>query len=202
MYAHTIFIEGRWSAVGANLIEKFARLRYRRFVRELKWNLPLARDGIELDQFDNDSAHYAIGVTSRGDVLAGIRLHSTAVPTLINTVYSGLISDGPPRSHCIWEGTRMVVDEFLVQRSGERTALRRLLGDVVEYGLGRGVQKFVSVSDPFLERVLRSVGAMPRRLGPVVEVQIQPRVVALALEMHCSLGSLARLRDVALPMAA
>lgn len=60
--------------------------------------------------------------------------------------------------------------------------------------IGRGCDRFVSVSDRLLERILRRSGGAPRRLGPVVEVE--PGIEALALEMDCDLDALERLAAI------
>ena len=173
------------------LLDQLAQLRYRIFVEQLRWTLPMAAHGRETDQYDDHRANYVIVRGMRGDIRAAIRLHDTTGQTLLNTSFPHLIDGAPPRSADVWEGTRMLINPDLGPDGA--TALQELLCASVRYGLSQGVTRFVSVSDPFLERVLRRSGAMPRRLGPVTEVEAG--IHALALEMACNPAVLDRLEE-------
>jgi acyl-homoserine lactone synthase len=164
------------------LLDELAVLRHNIFVETLGWTLPMAANGRELDQYDNDEAMYAIVTSQSGAIRAAVRLHQTTRPTLLTEVFPNLIGGEFSGAPEVWEGTRMLVAPSL-GRDG-RNALRELCMAVGIVGFSQGISRYVSVSDPFMERVLRQVGAAPRRLGPVLEVE--PGIYALALEMDCS----------------
>lgn len=190
-YSTVLIIPPRDHARHWHLLDQLAQLRYRIFVEQLGWTLPLAAHGRETDQYDDHRASYVIVRGVRGDIRAAIRLHDTAGQTLLNTSFPNLINGPVPRSTDVWEGTRMLINPDLGPDGA--TALQELLCASVRYGLANGVSRFVSVSDPLLERVLRRSGASPHRLGSVLEVE--PGIHALALEMQCSTAVLARLEQ-------
>ncbi len=170
-------------------LEYLYRLRYRVFVECLKWTLPMARDGRETDQWDDDRATYVVVSDDRFPVRSAIRLHDTTEPTLLTGVFSHLVDGRLPRGRHIWEGTRMILNPEAGADGGR--SLTELLYACVSYGLDNGCRRFVSVSDRLLERVLRRSGGAPRRLGPVLEVE--KGIEALALEMECDPVALERL---------
>ncbi|WP_448208542.1 acyl-homoserine-lactone synthase [Azospirillum sp. sgz302134] len=177
----------------AGVLEQFAQLRYQVFAEQLGWHLPMAANGYERDEWDDERATYVVvrGSGPRGDIIrAAIRLHSTDGHTLLTRVFPQLVQGSLPQGPDIWEGTRMLVNPVVAGDRG--AALQELLCATVDYGLRCGVRAFVSVSDSRLERVLLRCGAQPRRLGPSVEVQ--PGIEAVALHMECSIGVLSRLR--------
>lgn len=176
-------------ACHTELLESLFRLRYRVFVECLHWTLPMARDGREVDEWDDDRATYVVVSDEQFAIRAAIRLHDTSHPTLLTGVFAHLVDGHLPSSPNIWEGTRMVVNPDAGADGGR--ALSELLHSCVEYGIRHGCDRFVSVSDRLLERILRRSGGAPRRLGSPVEVE--PGIEALALEMDCDAQALARL---------
>lgn len=171
------------------LLDNLFVLRHRIFVECLKWTLPMARNGREIDQFDDDRATYVVVSDARFAVRTSIRLHDTSEPTLLTGVFAHLVDGRLPSSSRIWEGTRMLVNPDAGPDGGR--SLTELLYSCVEYGISQGCERFVSVSDRLLERILRRSGGAPHRLGSVVEVE--PGIEALALEMECNNEALTRL---------
>lgn len=171
------------------LLDEFFALRYRVFVELHRWALPMARPGRECDQWDDERATYVLVIDGGGTIIAGLRLHNTNEPTLLTSMFAHLVDGSLPRSSKIWEGTRMLTHPQL-PADESRHVTATLLAAALGYGLMEGVHTFVSVSDPFLERVLRRTGLEPRRLGPCVEVQ--PGIRAVALEMPCTPAAFGR----------
>jgi len=48
-------------------LEQMFRLRYKIFVEQLGWDLPHAKDGLEIDEFDTEDTIYLIA----GDLISG-----------------------------------------------------------------------------------------------------------------------------------
>lgn len=169
---------------GPPLLEQAFRLRYEVFVRQLKWTLPRAADGVERDEFDDDNAHYVLVTHGIDDViLAGLRFHPTSSPTLLTSVFPFLMDTPVPSTPAIWEGTRLFTNPALAAEES-RLAMAALLHEAFAYARRHGVDHIVSVSDVFLERVLRRTGLTVERLGQVR--QIDNGIRALALRMPCT----------------
>lgn len=190
MFSKTVIVTANNKASHEDLLEDLARLRHRIFVQQLGWTLPLATNEREQDQFDDERAIYVVIVGMSGTIRAAVRLHDTVGPTLLNTVYPHLVEGLVPRSPAVWEGTRMLVHPDLSPAQGT-TAFLELLAACVSFGMSCGIECWVSVSDPVLERALRRAGAATKRLGPIVEVE--PGVSALALRMECDCETLRRI---------
>lgn len=190
MFSRTVIVSASNASQHAKLLDDLAKVRYRLFVETLQWALPLASHGREVDQFDDERATYIVNLDLQGNIRAAVRLHDTTGPTLLTTVYKHLVVGEVPQSSHIWEGTRMLVHPDL-PAADSAIAFGELLSACVSYGLSRGIECWVSVSDPILERALRRAGAATRRLGPVIEVEAG--VNALALRLDCDIATLQRI---------
>ena len=190
MFSRTVIVSASNASHHAKLLDDLAKVRYRLFVETLQWTLPLAKHGRDLDQFDDERATYVVVVDLQGNIRAAVRLHDTTGPTLLTTVYKHLVAGEVPQSSWIWEGTRMLVHPDLPP-ADSAIAFGELLSACVSYGLSKGIECWVSVSDPTLERALRRAGAATRRLGPVIEVEAG--VKALALTLDCDVATLQRI---------
>jgi acyl homoserine lactone synthase len=80
--------------------------RYSVFVERLKWTLPGAGAGLEMDQFDRDSTCH-VCVRDGGATVGYARLLSTTEPYLLSEVFPELMDGAPiPRSSDVWELSR------------------------------------------------------------------------------------------------
>jgi N-acyl-L-homoserine lactone synthetase len=156
-------------------------LRHEVFVKRLGWPLNAA-NGREIDQFDHDDAHYLVLPNSAGEVIASCRMTMTTRPNLLTDVFPHLIERPPvPRSPDIWEVSRVAVDH-----RRERLALLppgvnpagALFCSMFEFAMLVGARLLVSVSDPYIERILRIAGWALQPLGPVTALATGGSAVA------------------------
>jgi N-acyl-L-homoserine lactone synthetase len=147
------------------------RLRYEVFIERLGWPLPHA-NGRETDQFDHDGAHYLVLRNLADDVVASCRMTPTSQPNLLRDIYPNLVEDGPvPNDDAVWEVSRVAVDhrrERLALVAEGVNPAGALFCAMFEYAMLVGAHTLVSVSDPFIERILKMSGWRLRPLGPVV----------------------------------
>ncbi|WP_168190251.1 acyl-homoserine-lactone synthase [Luteithermobacter gelatinilyticus] len=90
-------------------ISQMHRQRYRVFVEQKGWSLPLARPGYEKDQFDTEDALYLMALDEQGDVLGSMRLLPTEKPHLMSEIFPHLIEGEVPRGPKIWECSRAYI---------------------------------------------------------------------------------------------
>lgn len=70
----------------------------------------------------------------------------------------------PPRDLRIWESTRFCADQ---ERAPRNIAALLMLG-MLEFGVDRGLEAYVSVSDIRMEPIMRRAGWNPKRLGGTI----------------------------------
>src|SRR4051812_25521374 len=80
--------------------------RYSVFVERLKWTLPDAGAGLEVDQFDRDST-YHVSLRDASATVGYARLLPTTEPYLLSEVFPELMNGIEiPRSPDVWELSR------------------------------------------------------------------------------------------------
>lgn len=128
--------------------------RKRIFVDALRWDIP--HDGTqEVDQYDNDRAHYLILRDSNSQQhLGSVRLLPTTAPHMLDDVFPFLCEGEVPRGPKVWEITRLLVSPDLGRR--ERMPARNMLARaMIEFGLMMGIEKFTAVCEiGFLTQLL------------------------------------------------
>ena len=151
-------------------LESMFRLRYEVFVQRLGWILE-CRDGMEMDQFDNELAVYLVLRNNENEVLASARLLPMSGPTLLGDVFPFLIEGIEiPSTPDIWEVTRVAVDHRKTRIDSVRrcgSVAGTLFCAIFEFALAMGLTHLVSVSDTRMERILVRKGWRIERLGSV-----------------------------------
>lgn len=153
---------------------QFLSLRKRFFVDALGWDVP-HDDEVEMDQYDNPCAHYAL-VLQGPRVVGGARVMPTTSTWgrhsyMLRDALHGRIGI-PARvvseeisTDSVWECTRLVVSDDLGAQ-GERSAcLSLLLSAAVDVVRAHGGEELISLSPVPLVRTLRQLGFPARRVG-------------------------------------
>lgn len=116
------------------------------FIDLLKWDLPALDGRFEIDQFDDQHAEYLILTGGAGEHLASARLLPTTRPHILDSLFSDLCADSPPRGPAIREITRFCIDRRL--KAVERRQLRnQLVTALAEHALGSGVTTYTGVAE-------------------------------------------------------
>lgn len=121
-------------------IEQMFRLRYKIFVEEKGWDLPMAKDGLEIDQFDHEDAAYLIAFNDDRKILGSVRFTPTEKPNMLQDVFPHLVEGEVPVGPMIWETSRgfsTVKDK----REVLTPVLSTLMVGMVEVGLLVGANK-------------------------------------------------------------
>lgn len=153
----------------------FLRLRKSFFVDELGWDIP-HDDDVEMDQYDNPLAHYAL-VLRNGEVIGGARCMPTtaswgAHTYMLRDALRGSLSDIPPEvmpadieSPDVWECTRLVISNTVTGHADRAACLALIVGGLVDIACSQGARALVSLSPLPLMRGLRQLGYDAIRLG-------------------------------------
>lgn len=153
---------------------QFLELRKRFFVDDLGWDIP-HDERVEMDQYDNPSAHYSL-VTREGRVIGGARaMPTTAIwgqhSYMLRDAAKGMLADIPEdvmgtdvATPQIWEITRFVVDDSLCALERSR-CLTLILDGLVCIAKERGGVELMSLSPVPMVRALRQLGYSAKRVG-------------------------------------
>jgi acyl homoserine lactone synthase len=147
--------------------------RHAVFVERLGWDLPGAKNGLEIDQFDrSDTIH----VTARNDdgALCGCaRLLPTSSPYLLGEVFPELMTGAPPpKSSAIWELSRFS-SVVLGSKLCSSTPLwigQELMAATIKCAIGVGATRLIAVTSKEVERFLRRLGINWCRIGPSQQI--------------------------------
>lgn len=153
---------------------QYLRLRKRYFVDVLGWDIP-HDDDVELDQYDNPCAYYAL-VMRNSTVVGGARMMPTTsswgrFSYMLRDALRGEIKI-PARavseeivSEDVWECTRFVVSDDLVTQAERVECLSLILWGCTDLLRGHGGSEVVSLSPVPMVRTLRQLGYAARRVG-------------------------------------
>ncbi|WP_374709620.1 acyl-homoserine-lactone synthase [Massilia scottii] len=148
--------------------------RYAVFVERLKWTLPDAGAGLEVDQFDSDRT-YHVCLRDAGTTVGYARLLPTTEPYLLSEVFPQLM-DGAviPRSPAVWELSRLCSVDLRSpgehRRQADFWAGRAVLRAAVQCALEHDVKRFIAVSAVAMERILFRLGVNASRASPTMQL--------------------------------
>lgn len=159
---------------GAELTQ-FLRLRKRFFVDTLCWSIP-HDDDMEMDQYDNPTAHYSVALRD-GRVVGGARIMRYdaqwgANGCMMADAARGTLPDIPasavPASglyaHAS-ECTRLVLCDSLRAAPEREAALSIVVDGLVRLAQGLGTPELVTLTVPAFARSLRKMGYDASQIG-------------------------------------
>lgn len=149
------------------LLEQMFRLRARVFCDRLAWDVTVT-DGQERDGFDSLSPDYLLAVTRDRVVIGCVRLLPASGPTMLQTVFPFLLSDGVlnAREQSV-ESSRFCVDADIGREPPTflHNATLSLFCGIIEWSILHGYTDIVTVTDLRFERLLRHARWPMQRLG-------------------------------------
>jgi len=154
---------------------QFLQLRKTFFVDELGWNIP-HNDDVEMDQYDNPTAHYSLVL--RGDkVVGGARVMPTMScwgehTYMLRDAFNGRLKDIPATAmpseiatEDVWECTRLAISDDLTSAVDRRNCLALIVDGLVEVAAAHGAGQLLTLSTVSLVRTLRQLGYAADRIG-------------------------------------
>ncbi|WP_419905435.1 acyl-homoserine-lactone synthase [Kiloniella sp.] len=169
-------------------IKSMFELRYRVFCERLGW-VP-GDNQMERDAFDDQEPSYLIKQEADGTVSACVRLLPSTGANMLRDTFPELLAGAVcPAAPDIMESSRFAVDTALLRSRGDLELSKttyELFLSMIEFGLGRGLNQIITVTDLRMERLVKRANWPYERLG---EPQRQMdggkvvKAVALAVEV-------------------
>lgn len=178
-------IMGTAGELQPDLEQALAAYRYRVFVQELGWPLPV-ENGHERDDFDRPDTLYVIARLSEGDLCGCARLLPTDKPYLLAEVFPELMGGHElPRSPMVWELSRFSTSAPDHVRLDAEQIWRNTCGlmrEVVAVARRQGAVRLIAFSALGSERLLRRMGVNVHRAAPPQLIDGKP-VLAFWIEL-------------------
>jgi N-acyl-L-homoserine lactone synthetase len=141
-------ISGINATLGHELARNMFRDRKRVFADLLKWDVSIADNQFEIDQFDTSSATYIVATDESNCHRGSARLLPTTTDHILGTIFPNLCSGLVPRAPDCYEITRFCLSPSLTAR--ERVVARKqLVTALAEYGLKMGIATYTGVAEKF-----------------------------------------------------
>jgi N-acyl-L-homoserine lactone synthetase len=153
----------------------YLALRKRFFVDTLGWDIP-HNDKVEMDQYDNPTAHYSL-VLREGQVVGGARTMATTATWgqhtyMLRDAFAGKLVDIPAEvmpadvaNAQMWECTRLVISDDVDTQIDRSECLSLIVGGLIDVAARNGATRLMSLSPISLMRALRQLGFDAERIG-------------------------------------
>lgn len=166
-------------------LDSMHQLRHQVFHDKLGWEVN-SKNGREFDEFDELTAvTYVLAKAPDGRVDACWRLLPTTGPYMLKDTFPQLLHGLPaPQADDCWELSRFAV---ATDRADTATAAfgpisMALMTASADFALEHGIQRYVTVTTPPMERMLRQQGLHVHRIGPSMKIGVSA-AVALVIEI-------------------
>lgn len=173
------------------------RLRARVFSQRLNWDVKVF-DGMEIDSYDALDPQYLTVRTVNGQLCGCWRILSTQGPYMLKNSFTHLLRDQPaPGAPDIWELSRFALaSDSATRQFGFSNPTVTSIASVLSYAHRSGVTRYVTVTTPAIERMLRHLGVASRRFHRSDKMDA-PTPIALWIDIAESLSHLRRIPGLA-----
>jgi acyl homoserine lactone synthase len=159
------------------------------FRERLAWHVGLL-GGMEVDAYDALDPVYLMMLDRAGTVCACLRMLPTTAPYMLRNTFAGLLQDNaPPASEKIVELSRFAVAASVQRGYGFSVLTSRVILAAIDYGFRQGIEKYVTVTTPALERLLTRFGLQMRRLCGPAQIDVDD-ALALVIDIPSSYRTL------------
>ncbi len=148
--------------------KEIARYRYRVFVGQLGWELPVPVD-CDQDQFDNPHTRHLVAY-DHAEVVGYARLLPTSQPYLLQTLFPELLNGRQaPVDEGLWELSRYAATDLRHSNAAIAMSMpvgKALLLEAMRYVRARGAHTLIFCTTVAIERLSHRWGLDTQRLGP------------------------------------
>lgn len=166
-------------------LEAMFRLRYEVFHEKLGWAVNVI-DGMERDHFDDlKETTYIMGMGDTQNVDACWRLLPTTGPYMLKDTFPELLhGQAAPEANDVWELSRFAVatSRTATDNAAFGPISMALMKESARFAMERGISRYVTVTTPPMERMLRQQGLHVHRMGPSLRIGVAV-AVALVIEV-------------------
>lgn len=170
----------------AHKADSMFRLRYEVFHEKLGWEVSVTSDGHERDGFDTlPGVAYILATDEHGSVDGCWRLLPTTGPYMLRDTFPELLHGRPaPMSPDCYELSRFAVATDRVETANASVGpiSMALMKESAIFALANRIQRYVTVTTPVMERMLRQKGLHVHRIGPSLRIGVAT-AVALMIEV-------------------
>lgn len=164
---HLIIDRAGQGQLNASLLDSMFRLRHEVFHDRLGWPVH-SEFGREHDWYDLIGPHYLVASDSSGTSAVGCwRMLPTTGPYMLRDVFPTLLDEvSAPADPRVWEISRFAVaPEHASGSYGFSHLPAEMLRAMLRFGIARGLNAIVGVTNVAVERMLRQLGFTVHRLG-------------------------------------
>lgn len=192
---HVVTAENR--ALYEREIEEFYRLRREVFVEELGWTIPV-RDGMEIDQYDDERAVYGFTFDYEQKLTMACRYRPTDDRSLLTDVFRHAVAPehGDPTGPGVWEITRGICLETGGARHNQRRRACQMITPL-ELTRAAGGSRCIAFAEVRLLPLFIQMGWRVKLLGDPIDFG---QGTGIAFEIDASDFAIAKIRrDFDLP---
>jgi len=139
--------------------------RHQVFVEKLRWNLPLAKDGLEIDQYDTEDAIYILSLDKNLNVVGSMRLLPTIQDHLMSDLFSHLLNIPEPIGDSIWESSRTCLKPSVEIPVEKNTVINDIFIGMAEAAVMLGIETVTFVANMQIYSTLLAFGGKVEPLG-------------------------------------
>ena len=152
------------------------QLRAKVFKFRLGWDVPII-SGMEIDGYDALDPYYTM-IREPGKGLRGCwRTLPTEGPYMLKDTFPQLLYGHPrPEARNIWELSRFAIESESQKGFGFSDISVEALKEIVTFGVMMGIERYVTVTTPSIERMMRRAGLAITRYGPPMRIGIENAV--------------------------
>lgn len=173
--SHLIKIASRKEFASKDLWEMH-RLRAKVFKGRMGWEVPIM-SGMEIDGYDALDPYYLM-IRDPGKVLRGcMRVLPTVGPYMLKDTFPELLHGHPaPENPKVLELSRFAVEAEEQQAFGFSELTMDVTRKIVRFGDRMGIEHYVTVTTPSIERMMRRAGLAVTRYGPPIRIGVENAV--------------------------
>jgi N-acyl-L-homoserine lactone synthetase len=151
------------------------RFRTRIFKENMKWNVNVDINGLEIDDFDVPEAVYFLAFDADDRVVGTWRLLPTTIPIMINKVWPEFLNTIEiPSSSKVWEASRFSVNSSKgASREGlaeVNKATKELFYALTKVCLLCGIDEIYTMYDMSIGRLVKRINCEPYKRSETLEV--------------------------------
>lgn len=166
-------------------LDAMFRLRHEVFQEKLGWEVRSV-NGMERDQFDDlEDVAYILGQGDAGEVDACWHILPTTGPYMLKDTFPELLHGLPaPQDDRTWELSRFAVatSRTATDNAAFGPISMALMLESARFAVEHGITRYVTVTTPPMERMLRQQGLHIHRIGPSLRLGVAV-AVALVIEV-------------------
>lgn len=170
------------------------RLRYEVFAKKLGWDVETANE-MERDRYDDlPNVVYVLAKDPADELVSACwRILPTTGPYMLRDTFPELLHGQPaPEADDCWELSR-----FAVATSPSSTAngifgplSKALMVESARFATARGINRYVTVTTPIMERMLKHQGLHIHRIGPAIKIGVVAAVACVIEVDHITLNAI------------